>query len=174
MWLGHFEPWSTTLFYLQMGTALAFAWETPLVLAISFGIVFAVCQFAMIYHDSRLCVRCLHAKPLEAPQQAVDRRRRVLWLFHQRLLILAALLAAGVLLTAQALARDHPWLRVGAIFFLIVLFLLYASRVHRRLRLWCPFCHRGGDADGDDGDEPDDGPPDPSRERDLEPTGKAT
>jgi len=100
-------------------------------------------------HRWQLCERCIRHAPALNPQAAVDRWRRALWLFHQRL-VQAALMAVmlGLIFTSALGHHEQPWQYAIDVLALVILAGVTVARYeHGRLQPWCPWCHWGDGGD---------------------------
>jgi hypothetical protein len=112
-----------------------------------------VCQ---IYHDSRLCLRCM--RHIWGPEQ-VDQRRTTLQAFHRYGKPAAVL---GMVLFGLSWV---PGVGLGFWVAMCVLFIVTdrINFVHSKLRPWCPYC-KPWDDDGEEEIVPD---PVPTNELEL-------
>jgi hypothetical protein len=145
MWGGHYAPR-----ILAVTVIVAIASDlagSPGFMTWPVAVVFTAGTAAFIldkmYHEPRLCERCITASPLD-PQAAVDRWRQALRWEHGRRVKILLLLACVAWFFTAGFRGAHPGALYGAIdaVALLVLASSYvAMYVHRRLYPWCPWCH---------------------------------
>ncbi len=157
LWMGHHGT-PFTWAGIALLTAYTLSPTRPLALSIVTAVAVAgwlAAAAASLYHQRRLCARCMAAMPLD-PQAAVAQWRPVLWWWHRHpvnlALVAAALgwvcynLQAGVPAGGARAALAASWILVAA--------LGWIGRRHGALQPWCPWC-RDDEGDGDPAPEPD-------------------
>ncbi len=158
MRVGH---WSKYLRYI-----INFGMMVVLLLPISSGwqdaalfcyIGFAILHLTIgLYHDRRLCERCIRQMPLDITEQAA-KHHRVLWMAHRPRVILAIMYAdtAACFLLGSLSLDGYVKFPLASAYGLFLAY-AYIMATHNRFRPWCPWCHpRGGGGHCQPDPEPD-------------------
>lgn len=154
MWLGHYQVYFMVVFLLLAALRQVPGASWPAEVAWYAASAAWVPAFIanMTAHRRRLCERCISGVPVLAPQGAVTRWRRALWLTHRPRVLVGAV--APVLAVAVAgfagVAVPVALGGAGAAWLMCVLAASnYAGYQHQRLQLWCPWCPRDDGGDGE-------------------------
>jgi len=109
----------------------------------------ALVVYSMHIELTRLCIDCMRAVPADGSVRA-RRLRLVLRGEHLKVsLLLGVLLGPGIVEYIVAPIRQHGGGDPGLWLLMVwILASAYSTVVHRRLRLWCPYCRRRGGGGG--------------------------
>lgn len=173
MWWGHYAGRWLPAIYAALITLNIIDWwdggrdaswenlaRIPLDIALASGI------FCEIIHHRNLCLRDIQDAPLLDPQEAVRKQLKYLKLVHRPRLawaLIAVAVLALLLPATGSVAPSLPLLAKLAVTAMAVAGVfaagvtLHATRIHRKLQPWCPYCdhRRGGDDDPVVAPEPD-------------------
>lgn len=155
MWFGHYADYLFMLMFVVFAVLIPIRPHGPaLVQLLVFDVLPIVVAAAAVvssafmapYHDARLCLRDVRAAPLLDPAGAVVRHRRALAYHHSRFLQKVFVTGTFLMLVIFVTSGGrHWWVQVLYSVSLIVgLSRVYESRVHTKLRPWCPFCRDNG------------------------------
>ena len=139
-WLSHYQA------VLMIAAAAAdavstFLWWGALILLALMGL-FVASTLGAIRHLDEICVVCAHHFPLNPSAEARGRRRRALRRFHYWAPRLRWYAAGGLIALMVSWVPGLWWLRSTV--WLMSARLVSATRWHRMLRPYCPYCPGGG------------------------------
>lgn len=164
MWVGHYEPDATPVFYaVILGQVACGLWLPVSVNVITSGVAAPVLLLFIVamlcsdfVHGRNLCPRDFDDTLLD-PQGAVDKNmRRLAWIHRPKVRLVHAVAAFVVIsiLMISSLAYGWPW-PIRAVMMVVAIagvtlagYTSVAIRTHRRLHPWCPLCRRRGGGGG--------------------------
>ncbi len=148
-WIGHYGLPAVAAIFLGLMVCrfLPESWAWATVPATLFLLVCLVAALILeiTYHNGSLCDRCIADMPVNMAEQVEQHRRKLLFTHHMRRATpWVILFGVGI---AQAFLPDLFSVVLFSLYNICLAYFYYASWIHRRLQLMCPWCRGGGDDD---------------------------